>query len=320
MTRYFVRRALLVIPTVVGVTFLVFLLVRLIPGGATSAILGENATAAQAKQLKHSLGLDQPIPTQYVKWVWHAVQGDLGKSVINGTVISHDIRTRIGWTFELGGFAILFSLLIALPIGVLAAIRQDTIFDYIARSAAVAFLAVPSFWLATLLIVYGSIGVNLGPIYLHFTPPLGKEISHGLAQNLRLIIPPAIILGIGLTGSVMRLTRTQMLEVMRQDYVRTARSKGLREHAVIVRHALRNAFIPVLTIIGLQIPVVVGGSVILEQIFSLPGMGFYLIGAINQRDFTVIQGVVVISATIVIVSNLLVDFAYPLLDPRIRYG
>src|SRR5947209_4786569 len=143
MTRYFVRRALLVIPTIIGVTFVVFLLVRIIPGGATSAILGENATPAQAKQLKHNLGLDQPIPTQYVKWASHTLRGDLGKSVVNGTIISKDIRTRIGWTFELGAFAIVFSLLIALPIGVLAAIRQDTIFDYIARSAAVAFLAVP---------------------------------------------------------------------------------------------------------------------------------------------------------------------------------
>jgi peptide/nickel transport system permease protein len=320
MARYFIRRVLLVIPTVIGVTFFVFLLVRLIPGGATSAILGENATPKQAALLKHELGLDQPIPTQYIKWVGHALQGDLGRSVVNGTVISHDVRTRIGWTFELGGFAILFSLLVALPVGVLAAIRQDTIFDYIARSAAVAFLAVPSFWLATLLIVYGSIGLSIGPLNLHFTPPLGKQISASLAQNLQLIIPPAIILGIGLSGAVMRLTRTQMLEVMRQDYVRTARAKGLREHAIILRHAFRNAFIPVLTIIGLQVPVIVGGSVILEQIFSLPGMGFYLIGAINQRDFTVIQGVVVLSATIVIVSNLLVDFAYPLLDPRIRYG
>jgi peptide/nickel transport system permease protein len=315
-----VRRSLLIVPTIIGVTFLVFLLVRLIPGGAATALLGENATPKQVHDLNHQLGLDQPLPVQYIKWVGHAITGDLGKSVINGTKITKDIRSRIGWTFELGILAIMFSLLIALPTGILAAIRQDSIFDYVARSAAIAFLAIPSFWLATLLIVYGSIGINLGFTTFHFTPPLGKEIGTSLGQNLRLIVPPAIILGIGLSGSVMRLTRTQMLEVMRQDYIRTASAKGLRGDVIIWRHALRNAFIPVITIIGLQIPVLVGGSVVLEQIFSLPGIGQYLILAISQRDFTVIQGVVVISASIVIISNLLVDFTYPLLDPRIRYA
>jgi len=319
MTRYFIRRVVLLVPTIIGVTFAVFLLVRLIPGGA-GAVLGENATKEQVKAVNHQLGLDQPIPTQYFKWVGGLVRGDLGKSIQTSNKITHDIRSRIGWTFELGFLAMAFSLAIALPIGILAAIRQDTLLDYIARSAAIAFLAVPSFWLATMLFVFGATGIGFGPLTLHFTPPLGKDISTSLGQNLQLMVPPAIILGIGLSGSVMRLTRTQMLEVMRQDYIRTAQSKGLRTTVVIARHALRNAFIPVLTIIGLQVPVLVGGSVVLEQIFSLPGMGQYLLIAINQRDFTIIQGVVVISATIVILSNLIVDFAYPLFDPRIRYA
>ncbi len=320
MTRYFVRRVLLLIPTMIGVTFLVFLLVRIIPGGAAAALLGEGATKQQVAQVKHQLGLDQPLVTQYFKWIGSVLQGDLGRSVQTHNLIRHDISTRIGWTFELGLFALLFSLLIALPVGILAAIKQDTLLDYIARSAAIAFLAIPGFWLATLLIVYGATGVPLGFTTFHFTPPLGSEINKSLSANLQLIVPPAIILGIGLTGSVMRLTRTQMLEVMRQDYIRTASAKGLRLNVIIARHALRNAFIPVITIIGLQVPVLVGGSVVLEQIFSLPGMGQYLIIAINQRDFTIIQGVVLISAAIVIVSNLVVDFVYPLLDPRIRYA
>jgi peptide/nickel transport system permease protein len=320
MTRYFVRRVLLLIPTMVGVTFLVFLLVRIIPGGAAAALLGEGATKQQVAQVRHQLGLDQPLVTQYFKWIGSVLHGDLGRSVQTHNQIRHDIATRIGWTFELGILALIFSMLIALPVGILAAIKQDTMLDYIARSAAIAFLAIPGFWLATLLIVYGATGVPLGFTTFHFTPPLGKEINASLSSNLKLIIPPAIILGIGLTGSVMRLTRTQMLEVMRQDYIRTANAKGLRLQAIIARHALRNAFIPVITIIGLQIPVLVGGSVVLEQIFSLPGMGQYLIIAINQRDFTIIQGVVLISAAIVIVSNLVVDFLYPLLDPRIRYA
>lgn len=318
MTRYLVQRLLLVLPTVIGVSLIVFALVRLIPGGVESALLGQDATPEKVAALRHTLGLDKPILVQYGLWARGVLHGDLGKSIFNQTPITHDIATRIGWTAELGALALIFSLLIALPVGILAAIRQDTFLDYIARSAAIAFLAIPSFWLATLFIVYGSIGIHLGAIYFQFTPPLGDQIDANLAQNLRLVVPPAIILGVGLSGSVMRLTRTQMLEVMRQDYIRTARAKGLATGRVIASHALRNAFIPVVTIIGLQVPVLVGGSVILEQIFSLPGMGYYLLAAIAQRDITVIQGVVLISATVVIVSNLLVDLTYSLLDPRIR--
>ena len=317
MTRYLAQRTLLLLPTIIGVTMIVFLLVRIIPGGAESALLGQDATPEKAAEIRHALGLDKPLYEQYGRWMGNLLRGDLGKSIFNQTAVTHDIKTRALWTFELS-FALTISLLIALPVGLLAALKQDTILDYIARGVAVFFLAVPTFWLATLLIVYGSIGIGFGGLKFHFTPPLGAEIDKSLGQNLRLVLPPAIILGIGLSGSVMRLTRTQMLEVMRQDYIRTARAKGLHGNAVLLRHALRNAFIPVVTIIGLQVPVLVGGSVILEQIFSLPGMGQYLIAAITQRDFTVIQGVVFISATVVIVANLLVDLTYSLLDPRIR--
>jgi peptide/nickel transport system permease protein len=320
MTRYFAQRLLLVVPTLIGVTVIVFALLRLVPGGAISALLGENATPDQVRALKHALGFDLPIWLQYLKWMGAVLHGDLGKSLLNQTPISHDIAVRIGWTFEMGAFALMFSLLVALPIGILSAIRQDKPIDYFARSSAIAFLAIPSFWLATLLIVYGAMGVQIGGLFFHFTPPLGREIDADLGSNLRLVIPPALILGIGLSGSVMRLTRTQMLEVMRQDYIRTAQAKGLRLLVVIARHALRNALIPVITIIGLQVPVLVGGSVVLEQIFSLPGMGYYLVSAVSQRDITAIQGVVLVSATIVILSNLLVDVTYSLLDPRIRYG
>src|SRR5579884_1437459 len=317
MNRYFIRRVLLVIPTLLGVTFIVFMLVRMIPG-VEGVILGEHATAAQVKAVDHALGLDQPFYVQYFKWLGQLLHGDLGKSVLRNTPISSDIKSRIGWTFELGALAMLFSLVVALPVGVLSAMKQDSIWDFFARSSAIAFLAVPSFWLATLLIVYGAVGVNFGIFTFHFTPPLGSRINHSLADTLRLILPPAIILGIGLSGSVMRLTRTQMLEVLRQDYIRTANAKGLQTRVVIIRHAIKNAFIPIVTIIGLQVPILVGGSVILEQIFSLPGMGFYLLQAIGQRDFTELQAVVLISATVVILSNLAVDFTYSFLDPRIR--
>jgi len=320
MSRYFLQRLLLLIPTLLGVTVIAFALLRLIPGGAVGALLGDNATPEQARALTHALGLDRPIPIQYLHWLIGVMHGDLGMSLLNQTPVSQEIAARIGWTFELGAFALLFSLIIALPIGVLAAVRQDSLLDYAARSSAIAFLAVPSFWLATLLIVYGAVGVGIGDFAIHFTPPLGREIDAGLSSNLRLVVPPALILGIGLSGSVMRLTRTQMLEVMRQDYVRTAQAKGLRMWIVISRHALRNALIPVVTIIGLQVPVLIGGSVVLEQIFSLPGMGYYLVQAVSQRDITAIQGVVLVSASLVILSNLLVDLSYSVLDPRIRHA
>jgi peptide/nickel transport system permease protein len=318
MSRYFVQRLLLVLPTLIGVTLITFTLIRLVPGGTVSALLGPTATPQQAAELRHALGLDRPIWQQYVTWVGGLLHGSLGKSLLEQSSIAHDLSQRIGWTFELGALALSISLLVALPIGVLAAIRQDSLWDYVARSAAIAFLAIPSFWLGTMLIVYGSMGLDIGGISLHFTPPLGNEIGDSLGQNLQLVLPAAIILGIGLSGSVMRLTRTQMLEVMRQDYIRTAQAKGLGVQRVIVRHALRNAFIPVITIIGLQIPVLIGGSVVLEQIFSLPGVGNYLVNAISQRDLTVIQAVVLLSAFVVILSNLVVDMAYTALDPRLR--
>src|SRR5579883_936318 len=326
MTGYIIRRVLLLIPTMLGVTFLVFLLVRLVPGGAASALAGQDATPEKIKQINHALGLDQPILWQYAKWIGGLLHLDLGKSIINHTSIANDIKQRIGWTLELGGFAVLFSMLIGLPVGVLSAIRQDSLADYVARSVAIAALSVPSFWLATLLITYGSIGIPIGVpklpplVVIHYTPPLGREINASLSQNLRLILPAAIILGIGLSGSIMRLMRTQMLEVMRQDYIRTAQAKGLHARVILMRHALRNSLIPVITIIGLQLPVIVGGSVVLESIFSLPGMGYYFLQSLIQRDFTVIQAVTVIAAAVIVLSNLLVDLSYPLFDPRIRYS
>jgi peptide/nickel transport system permease protein len=327
MTGYIVRRLLLLIPTILGVTFLVFILVRFVPGGAASALAGQDATPQKIKQINHALGLDQPIGVQYAKWLGGLLHLDFGKSItLTQNPITRDIKQRIGWTLELGGFAVLFSLLVGLPVGVLSAIRQDSLADYVARSIAIAALSVPSFWLATLLITYGSIGIPIGVpklpplVVIHYTPPLGREISAGISQNLRLILPAAIILGIGLSGSIMRLMRTQMLEVLRQDYIRTAQAKGLHGRVILMRHALRNSLIPVITIIGLQLPVIVGGSVVLESIFSLPGMGYYFLQALIQRDFTVIQAVTVIAAGVVVLSNLLVDLSYPLFDPRIRYS
>jgi peptide/nickel transport system permease protein len=219
---------------------------------------------------------------------------------------------------------LLISLIIAVPIGIISAVRQDSAADYVGRSTAIAFLAIPQFWLATMIVVFASVWFEAAVVGQGY-----EQIWEDPWANIKAMlfpfgyfipVGPAVVLGVSLSGTVMRLTRAQMLEVMRQDYIRTAWSKGLRERTVIARHAIRNAFIPVVTLIGLQVPVLVGGSVILEQIFNVPGIGRFLLNAINQRDFPIIQGVNLVIATTIIITNLLVDLSYSLLDPRVRYS
>jgi len=277
-------------------------------------VLGENATPAQLHDLRHSLGLDQPVAEQYVRWLSGVVRGDFGRSIQFRQPVTVDLRNRIPVTLELGLLAMLISICIALPVGTLSAVRQDRFVDYAARTAAIAMLSIPGFWLGTLVLAFGS-------AWFHWSPPLSfHSLVDSPSKNLGILITPALILGAALSGTVMRLTRPQMLEVLRQDYVRTALAKGLRERTVVIRHAIRNAFIPVVTVIGLQVPVLIGGTVILETIFSVPGMGRYLVNAVRFNDYPVIQGVVLAVATIVVVTNLLVDLSYSLLDPRVRYA
>jgi peptide/nickel transport system permease protein len=227
--------------------------------------------------------------------------------------VSAEVRRRLPATVELGALALMCSLLIALPIGILSAVKQNTFLDYLGRSFAILQLSVPSFWVGLLAITYGF-------IWFGWTPPLRhQQIWEDPVENLKILWVPALILGGHLAGSTMRMTRSTMLEVLREDYVRTARAKGLRGRAVVLRHGLRNAVLPVITIIGIQVPVLVGGTVILERIFSIPGMGTYLITALNSRDYPVVQAIVLFSATIVILANLLVDLSYSFIDPRIKY-
>jgi len=316
--RYLAQRLLLMLTTLFGVTVLVFAILRLIPGGVESVILGGDQVAAASPEqfaaVRRALGLDRPLPVQYVHWLTGVLRGDLGQSFISKRPIAPDIAARIPVTFELGLLAMIVSLCIAVPVGVLAAIRQDTVPDYAARSFAVALLSIPGFWLGTLVITFGA-------RWFGYAPPLTYvRLSDDPLRNLQMLLPPAIILGAGLSGTVMRLTRAQMLEVLRQDYVRTAWAKGLPERAVVWRHALRNAALPVVTIIGLQVPILFGGTVVLETLFSLPGTGRYLITAVNARDFPAIQAVVLLVATVVVLSNLVVDVLYVVLDPRVRYA
>jgi peptide/nickel transport system permease protein len=227
--------------------------------------------------------------------------------------VAEELLGRMPVTAELGVLAMLFGLAIAIPVGVIAAVRQDTWSDYIGRSLAIGMLAIPSFWLGTLVI-------TLPSVWWGWTPPLRyTRLLDDPMRNLGHVIIPAIILGLALSGSLMRLTRAQMLEVLRQDFVRTASAKGLAERAVVMRHALKNAFIPVLTLLGLQVSILVGGTVVLESVFVLPGMGRYLLEAVQYRDYPVIQGLNLIFATVIILANLLVDLLYGWLDPRVRY-
>jgi len=258
MQVYLVRRLLLVIPTLLGVSIIVFALVRLLPGDAVAMLLQDYAQGADGAALRAQLGLDRPVYVQYVEWLGAVLHGDLGTSLRSKTAIGAELANRIPVTLELGLLALLVGLLVAIPVGVLSAVRQDTRVDYLARSTAIALLAIPGFWLGTLVI-------TLPSVWWQWTPPLRyTRLFDDPGKNLAQVIVPAVILGLALSGTLMRLTRAQMLEVLRQDFVLTAHGKGLTEGAVLVRHALKNAFIPVLTLLGLQISILVGGTVVLE--------------------------------------------------------
>jgi len=264
--------------------------------------------------IKHELGLDVPIYIQYWRWLGNLVlHGNLGNSLWTGTPVMNEIKQRWPVTFELGILALLVTQIIALPIGIYSAIRQDSWGDYFARSFAIICIAVPSFWLGTLVIVYPSIWWGYSPpvMYIPFNVnPIG---------NLKMFIVPAIVLGVSGAGTNMRLMRTMMLEVLRQDYIRTAWSKGLTEGIIVIRHALKNALIPVVTMIGYQLPVLVSGAVIVENIFDLPGMGRLLTEATTDRDYPIVTGVVLIISLVLVFINLLTDMSYGFLDPRVHY-
>ena len=315
MQRYLLRRLLLTIPALLGVTLIVSAMVRLLPGDAVTLMLQDYAGSAKdADQLRAKLGLSQPFPTQYLHWLGGTLHGNFGNSLRDQTPIAHELAVRLPVTIELGLMGLIISLIIAIPLGVYSAVRQDSVSDFIARSLAIAMLAIPGFWLATL-------AITLPSIWFHWTPPLRyTSLQADPSKNLQQMFLPAIILGVGLSGSVMRLTRAQMLEVLRHEYIRTARSKGLNERAVVIRHALRNALVPVVTLLGLQTTVLVSGTVVLESIFVLPGMGRYLLEALNNRDYPVVQAIVLLFAAVIIGVNLIVDLVYAWLDPRIRYG
>jgi peptide/nickel transport system permease protein len=317
MRRYITRRFLLIIPAFIFVTMIVFLLLRLMPGDVLMAKIEQGMTAGQADLdvLRAELGIDRPIYVQYADFMWGVLRGDLGKSLWGGTEsVTSLIFKRLPVTLELAVFAIVISLLIALPVGIISAIRQDSPLDYLLRSVAIGGLSIPNFWFATLIIVFPAIWFN-------WLPPLRYEaFVDNPVGNIRQFILPALVLGMALSASVMRITRTMMLEVLRQDYIRTAWAKGLGEAVVIRRHALKNALIPVVTILGNQVAFLVGGTVIIESIFALPGMGTLLIRSIQLYDWPVVQGINLFFTGWVLLVNLVVDMSYAMLDPRVRYS
>jgi peptide/nickel transport system permease protein len=297
------------------VTILVSTLVRLLPGDVINATIAQYTPLSDkdVNRVRHELGLDKGPVQSYLSWAGAAVHGDLGHSLATKVPVSEEIKNRLPVTLELGLIAMAIGLLIAVPVGILSGVRQDTWIDYLSRSFAIGMLAIPSFWLGTLVMVYPN-------KWWRYAPPLRFQgLFNNPRSNLEMMIIPGAILGISLSGTVMRLTRTQVLEVMRQDYIRTAWAKGLRERVIIMRHGLRNALLPVITVIGLQVPVVVGGAVLLETIFSIPGIGRYLVLSVSSRDYPVIQGVDLLIAVVVVFCNLAVDLSYSLFDPRVRF-
>lgn len=317
MFAYLVRRILSFIPTLLGVSLLVFVAIRLVPGDAITATLGTEAgmlTDVQRQALERYYGLDKPGWQQYFVWLGEALKGNLGFSIRHGKAVSSLILERFPLTLELALFAMVIALVIGIPIGLLSAIKQNSIFDILGRFIALAGLAMPNFLVGTLIIfalsVYFRILPNAGDYTDFATNPL---------KNLQQLFFPAFTLGFAFSASVMRMTRSSMLEVLNEDYVRTARSKGLANRRIINKHALRNALIPVITLIGVEMGYLLGGAFIVEQIFALPGLGRLTINAVSQREYALVQGASLFIALNIVVVNLLVDLLYATLDPRISY-
>jgi peptide/nickel transport system permease protein len=313
LRRYVLRRLVVAVPSLLIATFIVFALPRLLPGDVVQLMMEEKGYGKDLEELRAKLGLNRPLIVQYGAWLGHVARGDLGESLWTRQPVVTELARRLPITLTLGVLATLVSILIGVPIGVLSAVRQDGVLDFFARSGAILGLSVPPFVQAIVLILLPAIWWGWTPL-VSFT-----TFSVSPSTYLLQFLLPAAILGIGSAAAIMRLTRAQLLEVLRQDYVRTAWAKGLRERVVVLKHSLKNALIPVVTVLGLQVAQIAGGAVIVEVIFSIPGTGQFLVDAINQRDYPVIQGVNLVIVGTVVACNLLVDMLYAALDPRIRY-
>lgn len=314
VTTYVIRRLLQMIPVLLLVSIISFALLYLLPGDPALLILGDQQASNREayESIRKELGLDKPVPVQYLDWLGKTLRGNLGTSTRDRQPIVQGIRDRVPVTLELASLALLFGLLIALPAGIISAVRPNSWWDRAFSLAALTGVAIPNFWLGILLI-YGL------AIFAKLLPPSGfVRFQENPAQNLSHLILPAITLGLGISAVIMRQTRSSLLEVMNQEYIVTARAKGLTARLVILRHALKNALLPVITVIGLQVGLLFGGAAITETIFSIPGVGRWAVDSILQRDFPVVQAVCLITAMGVLFTNFLTDFVYAFIDPRIR--
>ena len=316
MHRFILQRLVALVPTLFGISIIVFLVMRMIPGDTISAMIGTQykLTDAQAAALRAYYGLDKLLPEQYVIWLTNALRGNLGFSVRSGQPVLMEILDRFPLTLELAIVAVIIGLLIGMPIGVLSAVRRDSGIDLFGRLFSLIGLALPNFWLGTLIILILS-------LYFRILPNSGDytEFLQNPLVNLQQILFPALTLGFAFSASIMRATRSSLLEELFHDYARTARGKGLREPAVIVEHCLKNALIPVITLVGVEMGYLLGGAIVVEEVFALPGVGRLLLNGISQRDYAIVQGTVVFIAFNFVVINLLADLAYAFVNPRIRY-
>ena len=320
MLSYIIKRVVLIIPSLILVSIIVFMGLRFIPGDIVDLMMTRAMTGhadvfggVTREAILKYLGLDLPIHQQYLKWIGGILRGDFGKSLWTGMSVNDNLLSGLPVSLELGFMAIFLSLVIAIPVGVIAGVRPESKLDYLVRSVGIFLVCIPDFWLATMILIYPALWWNISPslVYIFFwDDPLG---------NLGMVFLPALILGFWFSGQTMRLTRSLVIEEMGQDYVRTAWSKGLTARVVVMRHVLKNTLIPVVTTVGLQLPFVIGGAVVVESIFGLPGLGNMMLESINTRDYPIISGINIILATVVLSVNLLVDISYAWLDPRIRY-
>ncbi len=318
MRDYIIRRLMLLVPIMLGVSFLTFAMFRIIPGDAAVLICDFGCTDEVLEDLRHDLGLDRPWYVQYGDWLGGVVQGDFGNSITEGRLpVTTGLERRLPVTGEIVIMAVILSLVLGIPPGVLSAVRPGTLLDFIARVASVLWLSIPSFWLGILVISFGL-------AWFGWTPP---QFGRGYVPffddpwvNLQQFFFPSLVLALAIAAAIMRLTRSSMLEVLRNDYIRTAWSKGLRERTVVVRHALKNALIPVVTVVGLQVGALIGGAVLVERVFALNGVGFWVVDSVIRRDIFVVMSLTLIFALAYVLANLLVDIAYGWLDPRIRYS
>ena len=313
MRDYILRRLLMLIPVLLGISLSVFLIMQLVPGDVVSGILGIEQTPELRVMWEKKLGLDQPVHMQYLNWMGNVLRGNFGESFRTGAPVFPEIISRFQITAELAVLASFTALFIALPLGIISALKRNQPIDKGVRVAALMGVSVPSFASATLLILF------LSKAFGYFTPVKYVSFLQSPGTNLEIMLLPAFILGASMAGSLMRMTRSSILEVMRQDFIKAVRAKGATERITIFRHALKNGSIPIITLVGMQMGSLLGGTVVIEQIFSIPGLGQYVLTGISQRDYPVVQGGVLFIAFVYVIINLLVDILYTYVDPRIQY-